>query len=66
MEQQGEFELLMKKTLLLTIETDFTEDTDIQLWHEVFREYLLILRLNQNEIVVTNLLSVEEIANGDN
>jgi beta-galactosidase beta subunit len=64
MEQQGEFELLMKKTLLLTIETDFTEDTDIQLWHEVFREYLL--RLNQNEIVVTNLLSVEEIANGDN
>lgn len=54
----------MKKTLLLTIETDFTEDTDIQLWKEVFREYLS--RLHQNEVVVTNLLNIEELTDGNN
>jgi hypothetical protein len=53
----------MKKIVEFTVEIDFPEGADIKDWFDVLRQHML--SLHQGELVVTELVEIKEIDNGN-
>lgn len=53
----------MKRIVDLTVEIDMPDDIELKDWFDVLKDHML--KLHEGEFVVTNLIEVKELDNGN-